>query len=214
LYQELLDSLLGNAIFLPDALKQVHLENHQNKRAFAVTFRSLFCLFSKINPRNYLAQLTEQTLSDIYRSYSPDICRYAFSILKDRESAKDAMQEVFLKFADTFRQYEGKCSIKTWLLILTRNYCYNRIKSKGYMHCDIEEIDSVSAVSPDTELILSLEDALKRLPAAQNELLYLKDAAGYSYKEIADMTGLSIENVKVKIFRVRTILRSYLKDEL
>ena len=55
---------------------------------------------------------------------------------------------------------------------------------------------------------------MNRLSAEQSELIYLKDYEGYSYKEIAELTGLSFENVKIKLFRARQQLRNYLKGEL
>jgi RNA polymerase sigma-70 factor (ECF subfamily) len=134
--------------------------------------------------------------------------------LKNTEGAEDAVHDVFLKYSDTIKQFDGKCNIKTWLLTLTRNHCFNIIKSKGYIHSDLDEVDSMNSFSPDMELHLSLESALMKLSASQNELLYLKDAAGYSYIEIGELTGLTPENVKIKLFRIRTILRCYLKDEL
>lgn len=161
-----------------------------------------------------MGHLTEHSISDLYRSYYTDVFRYSFSILKNTENAKDAVQDIFLKLSDTIDQYQGKCSMKTWLMILTRNYCYNLVSSKGYYHSDLEEADNDYSIASDVDLKLSLEEALMKLSASQNELLFLKDSAGYSYKEIANLTGLSLENVKVKLFRTRTILRCYLKNEL
>ena len=58
---------------------------------------------------------------------------------------------------------------------------------------------------------ISLKDALIKLPEEYNELIYLREYEGYSYNEIAGITKLSLENVKIKLFRARQELRKILK---
>jgi RNA polymerase sigma-70 factor (ECF subfamily) len=50
-----------------------------------------------------------------------------------------------------------------------------------------------------------------QLNSDENELIYLREYEGYSYKEIAELTEQSLENIKIKIFRVRKKLREILK---
>ena len=45
-----------------------------------------------------------------------------------------------------------------------------------------------------------------------SELLYLKEYGGYSYREISKITNLSVENIAVKLYRTKKLLRKYLKD--
>ena len=71
-------------------------------------------------------------LPELYERYSKDIFKYSFSILKDEDDAKDAVQEVFVKYAENENSFKRSCSYKTWLLVLTRNYCFNKTKSKGF----------------------------------------------------------------------------------
>jgi RNA polymerase sigma-70 factor, ECF subfamily len=153
------------------------------------------------------------SLPELYERYSPDIFKYSFSILKNREEAKDAVQEVFVKYAKSESSFKHECSYKTWLLIITRNYCFNRINNKNYR---IEEINNDvfdESYSPDYDIQISLKDALMKLPEEYNELIYLKEYEGFSYKEIAEITKLSLENVKIKLFRARKELRRILKGD-
>ncbi len=50
-----------------------------------------------------------------------------------------------------------------------------------------------------------------QLNSEDNELIYLREYEGYSYKEIAEITEQSLENVKIKIFRTRQKLRKILR---
>lgn len=148
----------------------------------------------------------------ITRLYYPDVFRYAYSILGNSEEASDAAQEVFLKLVlhrDSFRQ---ECSLKSWLLILTRNYCYNRRQQKDYNAASPEETALVGNPESDLAQKLTLEAALKQLAPEANELLYLREVLGHSYQEIASITSQSLENVKIKLFRTRQQLRKLLRQ--
>lgn len=150
-------------------------------------------------------------LTELYEKFSKDIFRYSLSILKNEDEAKDAVQEVFVKYAESESSFKGDCSQKTWLLVITRNYCYNRISNKGFNSGSIDSEVLRRSYENNFEVVISLKDALKTLTSEQNELLYLLEYEGYSYKEIAELTAQTIENVKIKIYRARKKLREILK---
>ena len=151
------------------------------------------------------------TLSELYEKYSKDIFKYSFSILKDEDDAKDAVQEVFVKYAENESSFKRNCSYKTWLLVLTRNYCYNKIKSKGFSNVSFEDQKLNKTYESEYDTRITIREALMQLNPEDNELIYLREYANYSYKEIAEITEQSLENVKIKIFRVRKKLREILK---
>jgi len=152
------------------------------------------------------------TLSELYEKYSKDIFKYSFSILKNINDANDAVQEVFLKYAQNESSFKGNCSYKTWLLVLTRNYCYNEIKSKNFNNKNIEDYILNKHYEVDFDTRITVKEVLLKLSTEHNELMYLREYEGYSYKEIAEITEQSLENVKIKIFRARQQLRKLLED--
>ncbi len=153
------------------------------------------------------------SLPELYERYSDHIFKYSFSILKNTEEAKDAVQEVFVRYAKNENSFQKDCSYKTWLLIITRNYCFNRIRNKNFKNEDIYDYDFNTSYNPDYDMQISLRDALQKLSGEYNELIYLKEYEGFSYKEIAEITKLSQENVKIKLFRARQELRKILKGD-
>ena len=76
----------------------------------------------------------------------------------------------------------------------------------------VEHYDESSLYAEEngSDLNELLHRALERLPAAQRSVILLRDYEGYSYREIADITGLSEAQVKTYIFRGRVALRNYL----
>ena len=131
--------------------------------------------------------------------------------MKNEDEAKDAVQEVFVKYLEAENKFQRKASYKTWLLVLTRNYCYNRVKSKDFNNYNLEEKVFSKIYEVDYETKITIKEALLQLNSDENELIYLREYEGYSYKEIAELTEQSLENIKIKIFRVRKKLREILK---
>lgn len=133
------------------------------------------------------------------------------SILKDSEDAKDAVQETFIRYSENEQQFRGESSQKTWLLVVARNYCYSKIKKADRTNIRIDDRDSIVFDSNyDTEL--SLKAAINKLETDQSELLFLKVYYNYSYAEIAEITNQSVENVAIKLYRIRQKLKKTLES--
>ena len=70
-----------------------------------------------------------RTVAELFELYSNDILRFAYSILRDIEEAKDVLQDVFLKYQNNEENFKRDCNYNTWLFTITRNTCYNRLKA-------------------------------------------------------------------------------------
>lgn len=152
----------------------------------------------------------ESIVKELYNQYSNDILNYSMSLLKDSDDAKDALQEVFVRFINSHKSFRGECSYKTYLLVITRNYCYKKLNGRAGRIIPIDE----ALIHPfDSKLDekITLNDAMKSLNREDFEIIYLREFACHSYQEIADILGISIDNTKVKLFRVREQLRKYLR---
>jgi RNA polymerase sigma-70 factor, ECF subfamily len=152
----------------------------------------------------------KRSAKELFQTYSGDVFNYSLSILKDYDDAKDAVQEVFIRFIKSEETFRGECSYKTWLLTITRNYCYRKSEGKSNQ---LQKIDGAlpNAYEMNIDSSISLNDALAELSKDEYEIFYLREYAGYSYLEIAEILKISVDNVKVKLYRVRQRLRKYLK---
>ena len=151
----------------------------------------------------------EISVTELFKTYSHDILYYSASLLKDKDDAKDALQEVFVRYINTRQSFKGDCSYKTWLLIITRNYCLTKLKQRKQQPENLE--NSILKYDQNFELNISLKDGIEKLTDEENELLYLKECAGYSYKEISEILGININTAKTKLFNIRKQLKEYLK---
>lgn len=151
--------------------------------------------------------------AELYKQYSDDIFRYAFSILRNYEAARDALQEVFKRYVESENNYREECNHKTWLFTITRNYSYDKLKEKRNSNIPLEDLSGLSYSHADLDDLISLREALLQLSEEQNELIYLRDYEGYTYQEIAAFTEQSVDNVKIKLFRAKKKLKELLNNE-
>jgi RNA polymerase sigma-70 factor (ECF subfamily) len=146
------------------------------------------------------------------------IFKYASRILNNEHDAEDVVQEIWLKLWDRREQLENIKSIEAFAYRMTRNLCLDRIKlKKPYYYDDRDEgayrFDGADS-RPDPENSLELKDAMERvnqiigrLPEQQKTLLHLRDVEGLEYEEIAVITGLEINAIRVNISRARKKVR-------
>jgi RNA polymerase sigma factor (sigma-70 family) len=149
---------------------------------------------------------------------SQKIFRYANRLLNNEHDAEDVVQEIWLKLWDMRVQLGNIRSIEAFAYRMTRNLCLDKIKLKKPQYYDdredgayrYEEADQ----RPDPGSRLEMKDTVERvnqivgrLPEQQKTLLQMRDVEGLEYEEIADITGLEINAIRVNISRARKKVR-------
>lgn len=152
----------------------------------------------------------DKTVTELFNLYSNDVLNYSMSILKDYDEAKDAVQEVFVRYIKNEDSFRGDCSYKTWLLTITRNYCFKKLNGR-VNHTETIDENFFETHEPSIETKITLNDAMAKLSTEEYELIYLRDYECHTYQEMAVILGITVDNVKVKLFRVRKHLKKYLE---
>ena len=142
-------------------------------------------------------------IRDAIENHQSALIRYARHILNDGEQARDAVQEAFIKLCK-----EPKSKVQShllpWLFRVVRNQCLNVLrKDKRMSHLeDLEAVDLQNNTANShprerrkKETITSLFELVDSLPTRQRELVLLKFQQDFSYREISEVTGLSVSNV-------------------
>lgn len=158
----------------------------------------------------------KQAFMILYERYRERLFTYCCRMLGDRDTAKDALQDSFVKAFQNASMYREGTNVSAWLFRLTRNVCIDMLRARR----EHESIDDVQPVereqTPDVKLQEALTDEIERLPEIYREAVVLRDVQGHSYQEIAEITGTAISTVKFRIFKARDILRQrltvYLSD--
>ncbi|OHD55053.1 MAG: hypothetical protein A2Y33_14705 [Spirochaetes bacterium GWF1_51_8] len=128
--------------------------------------------------------------------------------LRNRADAEDLFQEVFYRVFRGLKSYDPGRSFFTWIYTVTLNAVRTYLAKKKARNIETSIEFFEDAVFQDTESF-SAEDkimlfkALDALPLEERQLIFLRYMQGIGLSEIAEMTGLSEDNVKVKLHRIR-----------
>jgi len=161
-------------------------------------------------------------LGELFERYIRFVFLISMKYLKDQELSKDMSMMVFEKLSDDLLRFEI-INFKSWLHIVVRNSCFMHLRKER--HIIIHSLDGKNdpknymetghelhpMESENMEIrIEQLEKAINTLDAAQKiciELFYLKEK---SYKEVTEITGYSMNQVKSHIQNGKRNLKNYL----
>lgn len=142
---------------------------------------------------------------------------FAINLTKDRESAKDLVQETMYKAIANREKYMCGTNIKAWLYTIMRNIFINdyRKKSKQYVIFDSTPNDflldsnqsSISNLAESKMKLKEIEEAVQDLPSIFKEpfILYFE---GYKYNEIAFILNEPLGTIKSRIHFARKLLKN------
>ncbi|MCK6548867.1 sigma-70 family RNA polymerase sigma factor [Myxococcota bacterium] len=151
---------------------------------------------------------------------------YAFGVrmCKNREDAKDIVQETLLAASRALGDFKGNARLSTWLFTIARRFCLKK-HGRDTTFGDTTPLDELSATlvdpqpAPDQaaanrELEAAFEVALGELDPKYREVLLLRDVEGLTAPEVGEILGLTVEAVKSRLHRARVTVRDRLTPML
>ncbi len=146
--------------------------------------------------------------------------RLAKRLLISTEEAEDTVQEVFLRLWSKKENLEQIRSIEGFAMVMTKNLCLDKLKSKRR---NTEELSDkgLNVVHKTPYNQIEMDDSINRinkiimqLPDQQKVIIHLRDVEGYEFEEIAEVTGLTINTIRVNLSRARKkVKETVLKEE-
>jgi len=154
--------------------------------------------------------MTVEEYNKAVDAYADNLYRFVLKNLKDEDMSGDVVQETFEKL---WVKLEGVSALKVKTYLFTSAYHtlidYIR-REKRFTGVDPADLSEASHSIHYSDLAEVLERAVDQLPGDQKSVVMLRDYEGYSYREIAVITGLSESQVKVYIYRARIFLKNYI----
>ena len=140
---------------------------------------------------------------------------------EDDDDKKDLFQEALINIWQSMPSFEGKCSLNTWMFRITLNVCL-RLQAKQSKKRDrfqkiegisIEHIKEEEANHEEQERLVKLRSCIKNLNDADKAVitLYLEELP---YSDISSITGLTENNIAVKLKRIKTKLLNCITETL
>lgn len=163
--------------------------------------------------------MTRADFKDLVSKHSRRLFGYAWQILKNREEAEDAVQEVYIRLWNMGSKLEEYKNIEALAVTMTKNYCIDQIRKRRHI---INE-NLISPLLPvknepspydqveNDEISGILNAIIGKLPDIYQKIIQMREIEGFSYEEISEKTNLSINNLRVTLSRARKIIRDEYK---
>ncbi len=149
------------------------------------------------------AALVRATQSDVWR-----LC----AALGDPDSADDLTQETFLRAFGSLHRFEGRSSVRTWLLAIARRVCADAVRTRRRRRLtlvredvDLTALPSAGGADPVGDGA-GVADLLARLDPDRREAFVLTQLLGLSYAEAAEVAGCAVGTIRSRVARGRADL--------
>jgi RNA polymerase sigma-70 factor (ECF subfamily) len=186
----------------------------------------------------------ETAFMDLVGRYGPLMLRIALSHVNSRSVAEEVVQEAWLGVLTGLDRFEGRASLKTWIMRIATNQARSR-GEREHRTVPVSTLDDDAgepAVEPSRfrpfddprypggwarpphdwpeqhllagETLQLVRDAIAGLPPRQQEVIVLRDVEGWAPDEVSDALGLSPGNQRVLLHRARSTVRGRLEHYL
>jgi RNA polymerase sigma-70 factor (ECF subfamily) len=161
----------------------------------------------------------EIAFREIVERYQTKVFSIIYGILRNHNDAEDISQQVFAKVYFSIKNFDSRSSLLTWIYKITVNECYDYLRKKrvrklvyesDFSADDAQRMEAsepaVDQAAPVDKQLAQRDLVVKLLAKVSQEdrsLILLKEVEGHSVEELAAMTGLNENTIKVKLFRAR-----------
>ena len=150
----------------------------------------------------------EKDFSRIIREQKSTVYTVCYMFSKDKEEVDDLFQEVLVRLWQGYDSFLGKSDLRTWIYRVSLNTCISidRKKKRRKTQPLLEGVDLFDKNDADNRQTDLLHERIGKLQAFDRAivLLWLEDM---SYEEIAQIVGISVKNVSVKLYRIKEQLK-------
>ena len=168
-----------------------------------------------------------RALEMLFERYKKPVLNYALRVTGNRADAEDVTSDVMMTLIVKKETYQPIAKFSTWLFTIVRNSCISKLRrrknifslwtqnqeSGEYETLDVPDTANLpDHLVKEKEITSQVKKAIEKLPDTQREALVLREYQNFSYEEISQILGCSLENVKILIFRARERLRQELSS--
>ena len=162
---------------------------------------------------------------DIYNAFHPKILRYLRRLVGELE-AEDLTQEVFIKVSGALEGFRSESSLSTWIYQIATNAALDRQRSPYFQRMirdrsaeereeetpDTDAWTGQKIIPLDQQLIRKemnecIRDFIFQLPVDYKTVVVLSELEGFKNREIAEILGVSLDTVKMRLHRARALLK-------
>ncbi len=186
------------------------------------TYAADFSSSLEFNLIDKLKEADNGAFQELFRQFGQRIFRTAIRILREEESAKDAVQETMINIHRAAGTFRGEARLGTWINRITVNVCLEMIR-KNRKHSNRTEEDvsehltlrASEDLDPHRKAIRAeahrrVARALDRLSRKHRVVVRMHDLEGFTIREIAEQVGVAEGTIKSRLFYGREELKRQL----
>lgn len=172
---------------------------------------------------------SQQEFQKIYDLYQPRILRYLAHLVGESD-ADDLAQETFIKVHRALADFRGESQLSTWIYRIATNTALDRLRSPSFQRVaqfvlseDPMEDDHGTIIMKEEKPLVEkqlireemnqcIRGYIKLLPDGYRMVLVLSEYEGLKNSEIAEILGVSLETVKIRLHRAKEKLKKELEE--
>ncbi len=161
-------------------------------------------------------------LAELYDRHHVELRRFASRLLADDAAAEDLVHDVFLALPKVIRRFEGRSTLRTFLVSVALNHCRHHVRAAARRRKAAERMARLSQVEPEPgpadrrqrrELAERMARALDSLPLDQRIAFVLCVVEERTSAEAARLAGVGENTIRTRVMRARLKLQACLSEE-
>ncbi len=179
----------------------------------------IFVLF--VHTSFYLVQTTAlyERFEELFREHYGPLANYAFSLVKDRQDAEDAVQDVFIRIWQHHQDMIQNEGVKFYLYTATKNTCISLLRKQATRSsANPEELlasrpDTVTDPVTPVDYRQLVQEAFSLLPPQCLAIFKLSRLAGLTYAQIASELNLSVKTIENQMGKALRLMREFARQK-
>jgi len=160
-------------------------------------------------------------LLGIHDQYYLRVRKFILASVKNESAADDLVQETFIRIQENVDSLRDPEKITSWIFSIAHHLCQDHFRALKKSSSQEELHDGLITLQESPvqkeleqgEMSRCVQDKLSLLPETQRNVIIFADIMDFSHQEMADILGLTVENVKVRLHRARKKLKAILEKE-
>lgn len=160
--------------------------------------------------------MTEKEFNHTILPLAKPVYSYALNMTGNADEAADITQEVMLKLWNDRKATKHVNNLKAWSLKITRNLCLDWLKKMHPVYDNEQvvrhggyDIDLLERIEQQ-DTVQAVRQIIDTLPPNQREVMILRELEELEFDEIAQITGLGLNNIRVLLSRGRSKVKEIL----
>lgn len=163
-----------------------------------------------------ISRSDQRAFDDLFRAFYPALVRFAIRYVSNQTTAKDVVQESFVKLWQTRGRIDPSRSLKSYLYTMVRNRALNEVRDrsgidvnqeKAHNQQRFEDPEDVEVAKSSEQLEEKMKHWIDELPDRQKEAFSLSRFEGLDHDEIAEVMSVSPKTVNNHIVAALSTLR-------